>query len=449
MADAFDRFKYLSDKLGKVLFDLKQNPSPHVPNPAGSKKRASVALVIRVRPAHNEVIESLESIPSDKVNLDAFFSQDWVKSGSPEVLFIKRIDRSGDRWSGHVALPGGRRDPEDEDDLGTAVRETWEEVGLKLDSKDCITISNLPERIISTTWGHQVLMVICPYVFLWTSPKSPTLQLQPCEIASAHWIPLATLLSPALRTQQLADFSDRLMHRRGPLVRYLSRSLIGKMSFSAIRLIPNESYYATILTDIVAPPTSRIRSILSWMIPVANAKSLPPAPPPLQLWGLTLGILADFLDQFPPYDAVKLWTYPTFTPPDLQLIIYLSTLSKRQANARTLNDGARTPQSIAQSTVTPTSSTRRGSSGQSNNTAIDNTTAAVAVDQPFAPTSNTVSSSTAKSSTHAVGTLLDGYYDRMKIAIGIFLVWRLGLGIAFSIWVARHVRVGWKVKVSR
>jgi hypothetical protein len=36
-------------------------------------------------------------------------------------------------------------------------------------------------------------------------------------------------------------------------------------------------------------------------------------PSPLLLWGLTLGILADFLDMLPPHQAVQLWKYPTFT----------------------------------------------------------------------------------------------------------------------------------------
>ena len=49
-----------------------------------------------------------------------------------EFLAIKRSESERDPWSGHMALPGGRRDPEDEDLWETAVRETREEVGLDL-----------------------------------------------------------------------------------------------------------------------------------------------------------------------------------------------------------------------------------------------------------------------------------------------------------------------------
>jgi 8-oxo-dGTP pyrophosphatase MutT (NUDIX family) len=53
-----------------------------------------------------------------------------------------------------VALPGGKRDPEDEDDKATAVRETSEEIGLDISSADALYIGNLPERVVSTSFGR-------------------------------------------------------------------------------------------------------------------------------------------------------------------------------------------------------------------------------------------------------------------------------------------------------
>ncbi len=49
-----------------------------------------------------------------------------------EVLFIRRAEYEGDPWSGHLAFPGGRLDPEDVDARSAAERETLEEVGLDL-----------------------------------------------------------------------------------------------------------------------------------------------------------------------------------------------------------------------------------------------------------------------------------------------------------------------------
>ena len=37
------------------------------------------------------------------------------KKENHEVLMIKRADREGDPWSGHMAFPGGRRESRDKD----------------------------------------------------------------------------------------------------------------------------------------------------------------------------------------------------------------------------------------------------------------------------------------------------------------------------------------------
>jgi len=40
----------------------------------------------------------------------ALFLHETAKDGV-SVLMIRRADREGDPWSGHMAFPGGRRDP--------------------------------------------------------------------------------------------------------------------------------------------------------------------------------------------------------------------------------------------------------------------------------------------------------------------------------------------------
>ena len=54
------------------------------------------------------------------------------RDGMAEILFIKRAERTGDPWSGHLAFPGGRADREDATLLGIAVREAAEEVGIDI-----------------------------------------------------------------------------------------------------------------------------------------------------------------------------------------------------------------------------------------------------------------------------------------------------------------------------
>lgn len=153
------QFLPLAGPLRQVLTDLNQNPYPHVPNSESCKKRASVALILRIRPHHSLWPSSSSLLPPKDTDipaseyLDRFFAQEWVQNGDPEVAFIKRAARVGDRWTSHVALPGGKRDPEDEDDKAVAIRETSEEIGLDLTSSDAFFIGNLPERVVSTSWG--------------------------------------------------------------------------------------------------------------------------------------------------------------------------------------------------------------------------------------------------------------------------------------------------------
>ena len=136
--------------LHATLKGLAADPYPFVSGPEVVKKRASVALIIRVQPNYSHWPDANKNPIED---IDHFFDQEWVKHGDPEVLFIKRAARKGDRWTSHVALPGGRRDPEDADDQAAAVRETIEEVGIDLSSENAIPVGNLPQRVVTTSWG--------------------------------------------------------------------------------------------------------------------------------------------------------------------------------------------------------------------------------------------------------------------------------------------------------
>lgn len=84
----------------------------------------------------------------------------------PELLLIKRAERAGDPWSGHIAFPGGTRSPADADLLATAYRESLEETGIPLGQVG---------RLLGA------LDVVAP-----STPRLPPIRIAPFVVAVPH-----------------------------------------------------------------------------------------------------------------------------------------------------------------------------------------------------------------------------------------------------------------------
>lgn len=105
-------------------------------------------------------------------------------SAGPDVLVIERAQCAGDPWSGQLAFPGGKRDPEDTSLLATALRETREEVGLELHPSAFLTRLG---DVVARTRGTRVAQ----FVFALDDASS---QLTPNdEVTAILWVPLARL----------------------------------------------------------------------------------------------------------------------------------------------------------------------------------------------------------------------------------------------------------------
>ncbi len=121
-----------------------------------------------------------------------------VRQGELHILMIKRAEREGDPWSGHMAFPGGRMDKADAHGYAVAVRETEEEVGLSLGPQDqCIgRLTDLNARPHRGTFG----MAVSPFVFR----LEREVQFTPnYEVAEVVWVPLEFLLDTDNREQMV------------------------------------------------------------------------------------------------------------------------------------------------------------------------------------------------------------------------------------------------------
>jgi 8-oxo-dGTP pyrophosphatase MutT (NUDIX family) len=142
-----------------TLDSLKERVSSYHPIhlPAPDIPQAAVAVVI---------------VPSPKSDL--------------ELLFIRRAELESDPWSGHIAFPGGRRHSADLDLRETAIRETEEEVGLRLPLTSLLTeLDDVRPRSPALP-----PLLIRPHLF--AVEERPVLTLSD-EVADALWIQLSRL----------------------------------------------------------------------------------------------------------------------------------------------------------------------------------------------------------------------------------------------------------------
>ncbi len=108
------------------------------------------------------------------------------RAGNLTVLLTVRSATLADH-AGQVSLPGGRVDAADRDPVATALRETWEEVGIAAHHID--VLGCLPTVVTGTGF------VVTPVVGVVQAP--PELRLAASEVEEAFEIPLGLVLDPA------------------------------------------------------------------------------------------------------------------------------------------------------------------------------------------------------------------------------------------------------------
>jgi 8-oxo-dGTP pyrophosphatase MutT (NUDIX family) len=120
----------------------------------------------------------------------------FYKDGQPHLLLTLRTEKVASH-KGQISFPGGAREDSDRDLLQTALRETYEEVGIR--PEDVEVLGELDDLLAVTSF------VVTPYVGVFPYPYD--FKVSRDEIAELIEIPLAFFADPNNRR------SEKWIHR--------------------------------------------------------------------------------------------------------------------------------------------------------------------------------------------------------------------------------------------
>ncbi|KAI0757344.1 hypothetical protein C8Q80DRAFT_1133148 [Daedaleopsis nitida] len=331
--------------LSRALHRIRSTPPRVIASPATQPRRAAVAIILRVSPPPSHVLPSQPATDAGSPanvpapSLTEFFQLDWVNApgARPEILFLRRdkpdAATDGGRMSGsgpttreaHVAFPGGKTEEGDEGGLYTAMRQTWEEIGLDLAESSYTPIGQLDDREITTSLGKRLLMILSPFVFLQLTPQ--TTPVDPSPGTSLHWVPLTALLPRPVGdgprwSSVSVDASARLAPRHSTILRVLVRLLVGSMKFPAI-LIPSSVFVDATDEKVLDVKRAQVESAGSPPPMMKKQRSFQLRPrhgsdETLKLWGLSLGMTLDLLAHMAPPEARRGGASALLLPPDAE-----------------------------------------------------------------------------------------------------------------------------------
>ena len=149
----------------------------------------------------------------------ALIVREEVANGETELLMIRRAEHPHDPWSGHMGFPGGRVEAFDASAEAAAIRETEEELGVRLAvaSEPLGRLSELRAR----SQFKPIPLSIFPFLFRLTHPVPLHLNE---EVVEAIWIPLSFFL----QRENRVEVQHRLTHDQPvPCCLYAERIIWG------------------------------------------------------------------------------------------------------------------------------------------------------------------------------------------------------------------------------
>jgi len=160
----------------------------------------------------NKITQSLAAYDAQFAQTDAntreaavalILRQRSATPSSTDILFIKRAEKAGDPWSGHMAFPGGHKESYDDGLRGAAMRETSEEIGLDLEDSKYLGALDHEQ---ANPRGRVLNMLIAPHVFQITGDPAFTPN---HEVAEVVWAPLNVLAANTLHSTETMPMGGR------------------------------------------------------------------------------------------------------------------------------------------------------------------------------------------------------------------------------------------------
>jgi len=177
-----------------VTPDGRSGVSPHLFSPVAVEARARAALDAAPRPSPDDAAHgdhAVAGLAPDPAALAlarpaAVLVPLLARPGGVTVLLTRRAAAMR-AHAGQIAFPGGKVDPQDDGALGAALRETFEEVGLR--PSDLSPLGFLGPYFSSSGFRITPVVAMVP-------PEAP-LALNPSEVDRVFETPLAFLMDPA------------------------------------------------------------------------------------------------------------------------------------------------------------------------------------------------------------------------------------------------------------
>src|SRR5512140_1948245 len=171
-----------------------------MPDPLRDSFPGEVRRLLAAVPGGAISEEPLEPLPGEEPRPAAVLMPLYHDADEWHVLLTERTDTMA-HHGGQVAFPGGKVDPGDRDRIETALRETWEEIGLPPGQVEVLGV--MPDYVTITSFHVTPVVGVIPW------PSELTLSTD--ELTEVFGVPLRWFADPAHLVIEIWDHP-----RRGP-----------------------------------------------------------------------------------------------------------------------------------------------------------------------------------------------------------------------------------------